>query len=80
MENFPFIWETYDANWEVRSTIAKTLGKIGDTRVIKPLVTLLGDKSENVRWYALHALETITGYWGWVALRIHWPPVTRLRI
>lgn len=50
-----------DDSWEEgRSTVAKALGKIGDPRATKPLINLLEDKRENVRWYALKSLETIT--------------------
>lgn len=47
--------------WEVRSSAAKALGKIGDDRAVEQLINLLRDKNENVRWHAVQALEAITG-------------------
>jgi len=51
----------YQDDHNVRLAAATALGRMGDSRAAKPLVNLLEDKSENVRWYASQALEAITG-------------------
>jgi len=51
-----FIELLYDDDWVVRWCISEKLGEMSDTRAIKPMIRLLGDRDFHVRKNAIKAL------------------------
>jgi HEAT repeat protein len=49
-----------DSEGYVRLDAAASLGRIGDTKAVQPLVELLKDKEEIIRWKATEALKKLT--------------------
>jgi len=57
-------------NWFVtRRAAAKALGKIGDTRAVKPLIKALEDENWDVRKAAAEALEKLGEPLGWLVYK-----------
>jgi HEAT repeat protein len=57
-----------DKDLSVRCAAAWALGKIKDTRAVKPLIAVLKDNVSNVRWSAVVALREIADAakdWAW---------------